>query len=62
MRYELKAGGGFRSVSVETGALPVAAVADTTGRTGPALLVVDSSSDGLIRIDLDGFDASDNWP
>jgi hypothetical protein len=61
-RYELKAAGGFRSVSVDTGLLPVAVAADTTGRTGPALVVVDSSSDGLIRVDLDGFDATDNWP
>ncbi|MBI5486312.1 MAG: hypothetical protein HY905_03155 [Deltaproteobacteria bacterium] len=62
MRWELDATGGFAALSVETGALPVAEALDLTTETGPALLVVDSSSDGLIRVDLQDFTVSDNWP
>ena len=60
--WELDAVGGFAPLVVETGYLPVAGALDLTNRTGPALLVVDSSSDGLIRVDLEAFDVSDNWP
>ncbi|MBI5499428.1 MAG: hypothetical protein HY907_04240 [Deltaproteobacteria bacterium] len=62
MRWELDATGGFAALSVETGSLPVAEALDVTTGTGPALLVVDSSSDGLIRVDLADFTVSDNWP
>jgi hypothetical protein len=62
LRYELKASGGFEPLVAEVGSLPVAAVLDPTTRSGPALLVLDSSVDGLSRIDLDGFEVSDYWP
>lgn len=62
MRWELRASGGFEPLLAEVGSLPVAAVLDDTTRTGPALLVLDSSVDGLSRIDLDGFEVSDYWP
>ncbi|MBN1770017.1 MAG: hypothetical protein JXB32_02055, partial [Deltaproteobacteria bacterium] len=62
LRYELKAQGGFTSLVAEVGSLPVAAVLDDTTGTGPALLVLDSSTDGLSRIDLDGFEVTDYWP
>lgn len=62
LRYELAAAGGFEPLVAEVGRLPVAAVLDATARTGPALLVLDSSTDGLSRIDLDGFEVTDNWP
>lgn len=61
-RWELKASGGFEPLVAEVGTLPVAAVLDETTRTGPALLVLDSSVDGLSRIDLNGFEVSDYWP
>jgi hypothetical protein len=62
LRYELKAAGGFEPLAATVGSLPVAAVLDATTRTGPALLVLDASTDGLSRIDLDGFEVTDNWP
>jgi hypothetical protein len=62
LRWEFHASGGFEPLVVETGQMPVAGAMDTTTRTGPALLVVDSASDGLIRVDLDGFSVTDNWP
>lgn len=62
LRYELTAAGGFEPLVATVGSLPVAAVLDATTRTGPALLVLDASTDGLSRIDLDGFEVTDNWP
>jgi len=62
LRYELKAVGGFEPLVATAGDLPVAAVLDASRRTGPALLVLDAATDGLSRIDLDGFEVTDSWP
>jgi hypothetical protein len=61
LRYEYAATGGFAALSLDVGRLPVAAAADATRRSGPALLVIDSSSYGLSRVDLDGFGITDSW-
>ncbi len=62
LRYEMAAGGGFQALSEDVGALPAAGALDLSGRTGPALLVVDSASEGLVRVDLRRFALRDNWP
>ena len=61
LRYELEATGGFVPLSETVGRLPVAGVLDVTGDTGPAVLVADSSTEGLTRVDLDGFEAINTW-
>jgi hypothetical protein len=61
LRYEMTATGGFEALAEDAGEMGMAVALDATTRTGPALLVVDSSSDGLSRLDLNGFTISDVW-
>jgi hypothetical protein len=57
----MTATGGFEALAEDAGEMGMAVALDATTRTGPALLVVDSSSDGLSRLDLNGFTISDVW-